>query len=331
MKNERNISDYDQLIVEYLEGSISKTDQRALEKWVGESSANRELYYQSVEVWLAAQASLGANRDNGAEYKRFRQRMKRRSLGLVVRRTMRYAAAMVAGVAVTSAIFMQHIDSQRMIAEDRTQSINLSEGSKSHMYLADGSEVWLNSGSSLSYNGLFSSENREVTISGEGYFDVAKDSERPFIVNAGEVKVRVHGTKFNVRSYSKDDFINVSLKEGSVSLTTEGNSAPLFIVPSQMCSYDKSSGDVVISHINVQGIGSWIKDGLFFNELSLLEITKVLERRYGVKFIFQNRARESLEFYADFDEQLSIESILEVLAKGKRFSYERVGDTVSIY
>lgn len=331
MDTSENISRYNQLIVEYLEGSISESDLRDFEAWVAESKAYRELYYQSVEVWLASQASLGTNRDNSAEYQRFCKRINRRSRISLMRNTLRYAAAILVGVVATASIFIFSENLERSAAAERSESVSLAEGSKSHMVLADGSDVWLNSGSTLSYDGLFATENRELTISGEAYFEVAKDSQRPFIVNAGGVRVLVHGTKFNVRAYDKDDYINVSLKEGSVSMTTDYSSDALYLKPAQMFSYDKHDGHVALSRVNAQGIGSWIEGGLFFNESTLLEITEVLSRRFGVTFVFQNPKREALEFYADFNEQLSIESILEVLARGNRFRYERVGDTVTIY
>lgn len=158
------------------------------------------------------------------------------------------------------------------------------QGEQMRVILQDGTIVHLNSDSRLKYPRQFGLFKRKVELSGEGYFDVAKDKSRPFIVGTEGMTVRVTGTSFNVRAYAVDSNIWVSLDEGGVILeSNQGNEFSL--VPGESAEYNRNSGECVITRPEfMDETYSWRSKSLNFYLTPLGEIVKVLERQYDISF-----------------------------------------------
>lgn len=177
--------------------------------------------------------------------------------------------------------------SERYMEKDKWVEIRVPEGEIQRKVLPDGTEVTLNSASSLRYPATFDGQLREVHLEGEGYFKVAKDKAHPFVVRlVSSASVKVLGTSFNVKAYAEDDDITVCLDEGKVEFEVYGKQA-----------YAMSSGVELIyrkeEHRYMVGpYGSdrphtlWMRQILYFRNTSLYDVAKVLSRRYGVDFRF---------------------------------------------
>lgn len=157
-------------------------------------------------------------------------------------------------------------------------------GEQMRVVLQDGTVVQLNSDTRLKYPKKFGIFNRTVELWGEGYFEVAKEKDRPFVVDLGDINVKVTGTKFNVKAYAESN-LWVTLDEGGVLLKdTKGKEYPLR--PGESAEYNRRSGACQISRPeNMEQITSWRSKGLNFYLTPLKEIVKVLERQYDVHFI----------------------------------------------
>lgn len=129
-------------------------------------------------------------------------------------------------------------------------------GGKSLAHLTDGSTVWLQSGSTLAYDSSFGAESRNVKLRGEGFFDIAKDPERPFTVEVEGLRIRVHGTKFNVNTSHEDRTVAVSLVEGSVALDS-GNGETRRLHPGEIACYDPATQELNIRRGNVELESCW--------------------------------------------------------------------------
>ncbi|WP_103071277.1 FecR family protein [Aquimarina sediminis] len=188
-------------------------------------------------------------------------------------------------------------------------------GRQFELILSDGSKIHLNAGSVFKYPVHFvKGDARQVFLSGEAYFDVASDQERPFIVNTKEIGIQVVGTKFNVVSYSQDfSSPHVVLVEGSVGLFKKGNKfngkKDRMLKPGYRGEWKRENEDFSIQKVNVEEYLSWRNGELIFRHRSFKDIVNTLERHYNVEIINKNKKLEKELFNASFKKE-SIHNIL---------------------
>ncbi|WP_321827204.1 FecR family protein [Maribacter dokdonensis] len=200
--------------------------------------------------------------------------------------------------------------------------------------LEDGSTIKLNSGSQLSYPGSFSNEStRQVALQGEGYFEIAKNPLKPFIVKTEETYTRVYGTVFNISSYEDDEEIEVVLVEGSVGVggqlrLQEDNL--MMLKPSQKITNSKNDkNSLTIQDVDVTPYVSWVEGVMSFEEENMSQIIRKLERRFNVSIINENKTLDERHFTGAFDSE-DIESILKVIKTHTNFNYVINGKTIII-
>lgn len=205
-------------------------------------------------------------------------------------------------------------------------------GSKTKLFLPDGSMVWLNAGSKITYSQGFGIENRSISLIGEAYFDVRKNKDLPFKVNTKELNVSVLGTKFNFKNYESDNEVSVNLIEGKVELQNcIKETDNQFLDPTEMMVLNKQNGDMIISKMETKQSQDWINDRLYFDEMRLVDITKTLERSYNIKVIFDNPESKEIKFHAMFNKrEQSISDVFDILKKTGKFEYKLNGDTITI-
>lgn len=187
-------------------------------------------------------------------------------------------------------------------------TISTPRGGQYQVILPDGSKVWLNAASSLKYPTSFAGNERNVQLTGEAYFEVAKNPQKPFKVSVNNLNVKVLGTHFNIMAYSDEDAIKTTLLEGSVQLTAGGSSSML--KPDQQ-------GIVKDSHINVIDVDAekfvaW-KNGYFeFNRCSILDIMKQLSRWYDMQVVYEGKISDD-EFVGRIERTAKLSRVLHIL------------------
>lgn len=155
-------------------------------------------------------------------------------------------------------------------------------GKRSNITLADGSKVWLNSGTQLDFPTTFTGSTREINVNGEIYIEVEENKDIPFIVNTNNMSIKVYGTSFNVTAYEEDDINRVVLVNGSVGLSVLGQKNEVILKPSEKA--DLIATDIIKETVNTSEYISWINDVLEFNETPISEILKRVGRYYNVQF-----------------------------------------------
>jgi len=159
-------------------------------------------------------------------------------------------------------------------------------GSRTVVQLTDGSEVHLNYGSKLKYPQVFTGDTREVILTGEGYFNVAHNPKKPFIVKTGELNIKALGTSFNVQAYPELDIIETTLVDGKVLLekpVTDGKTKPIgFIEPGQHVNYEISTKKISATKGNINKYIAWIDGKLVFEEASIEQVADKLSRMFNV-------------------------------------------------
>lgn len=204
------------------------------------------------------------------------------------------------------------------------QEIFIPFGQTFKVKLSDGTLVWLNSGSKLRFPQKFNNDHKERTVylDGEAYFEVAKNKDRPFIVNAQGVDIKVLGTKFNVSSYRADDFIATTLIEGSVMVYESRTPENILqLTPSFQAKYHKLENNFTKSKVNVSIYTAWMQDKLVIDNLTFSEILVKLERKYHVKFINKTTNLNYKIYKGEFENE-DIEFILNTISMSTPFKYE---------
>lgn len=194
-----------------------------------------------------------------------------------------------------------------------------------NIILADGSKVWLNAGSGLTYPVLFVGNQRRVSINGEAYFEVAPDLSKPFFVHNGKMDVQVLGTHFNVNSFEDDDDkTKVTLLEGSVKILN-GNITG-FLKPGQQALVNHEIK--VINEVDLHKVMAW-KNGYFqFDKASLQSVLKQISRWYDVDVVYEGE-NQKREFVGEMERDLSLTEVLKILEINK-VHFEVVGKKLII-
>ncbi len=208
-------------------------------------------------------------------------------------------------------------------------------GKRSSIELADGSKVWLNSGSKLVFPAAFTQDKREVYLEGEGIFEVAHDKAHPFIVRSGNQNIEVLGTVFNVSNYHDDDAICTVLKSGSVKISynnsrlTNSNES-ITIKPNTLAVYDRINKDIKTQQVEVEKYFSW-RDGIFiFKNDSMQSIMKKVSRYYNIEIIINEKQLSNATFSGYLDVRDNVENVIKIIQETTKFDYTITNNKLSI-
>jgi len=190
--------------------------------------------------------------------------------------------------------------------------VTTARGNQYQLVLSDGSKVWLNAASSLRYPASFTGSDRTVELTGEAYFEIAKNAARPFRVMVGGLQVNVLGTSFNINAYDDEDLIRTSLLEGAVNVTSHDKTGRL--QPGEEASVQKDGG-LRIAPGNVELAAAW-KNGYFqFDQASLPGVMRQISRWYDLDIQYAGRIPDRL-FSGKIQRNLPLAGVLRVLQKG---------------
>lgn len=213
--------------------------------------------------------------------------------------------------------------------EDVYNTLLTPKGKEYTVILSDGTSVHLNSSSRLKYPVSFRSDRREVTLEGEGYFSVTKDSKRPFIVNAKGLQIRQYGTVFNINTHPVTANVEVVLVEGSIGVNTP-NSGQAMIKPSQLAEYNPDNSSLSVKHVDIESYISWHRGELVFEDKSLKEIMHTLSMWYGVDIIIDNKEIEKLHFTGKMTRYDKIDMILRSIENSADVKFSVVDNQVHV-
>lgn len=253
--------------------------------------------------------------------------------------------AYAASVALVTVFFIGKLKQEIKPAAE--QVISAQNGSRSKVLLPDGTTVWLNGGSKLYYDYEFSGPQREVRLDGEAFFDVVKQKDRPFIVHAGKIDIKVHGTSFNVKYYPGDKNIEATLLHGKieVSYNTDKTKPSVFLIPNQKLiipiaepikiekSEPKKTYELVNLDIKLEETErietAWIYNRIEFRGETFEELARKLERWYNVKIKFEDEDSKALTFNGSFEKE-TVEQAFKALQKVGSFTFNIQGREISI-
>lgn len=202
-----------------------------------------------------------------------------------------------------------------------TNEIIVPLGESAEVILSDNTHVWLNSGAHMKYPTTFNSNNRDVELKGEAFFDVTHNPDQPFHVITPAITVEVLGTSFNVMAIENQDEVNVTLVDGKVNLQNEDGTLLAELKPSQNASYNLNKKEIDIETVNVEFYTSWKNGVLMFKDEKLVDLSAKLERWYNVEIVFDDELVKELEFSGTILKNKPIDQILDILKFTSEIDY----------
>lgn len=326
----------DDLIVAYLSGEANREELDVLKRWTDASAENKKYFRERQEIWMATLNPDSSDRfDSNKAHQRFIVRTaKMAKLPLrknLYRYSLGYSAAIIA-LLISVSIVSYWLGGEKLKTRFTDIIVEVPLGSTTKIYLPDSTSVWLNAGSKIIYSQGFGVNERRISLSGEGYFEVAKNGELTFFVTTDELTVSVLGTKFNFSNYPNEEEAIVSLVEGKVLATNniiQDNKARLF--PDQRVSLNKRTGEMRVLKTEAKRAIGWTSGNLFFDEEILPDICKKLERNYDVTITLADDTLKTLRFYGSFIKRdCRIEDILDMLASTGKLKYKVDGKRIEL-
>lgn len=205
-----------------------------------------------------------------------------------------------------------------LIAEQ--SSISVPKGERFQITLSDGTKLWINADTKVEYPSFFSDSCRRIKVEGEVYLDVAHDKKRPFIVEVYDAEIKVLGTKFNISAYPEEENIKTTLLEGSVSFKTDEMST--ILTPNEQLTINKLSSQYKIENVEAERSCQWMEDVYHFDEIPLIDLTKLFNRIYGVEVTIHNVLSMNKRFTGTILKSIPYPEMFEIIIKTTDVKYE---------
>jgi transmembrane sensor len=228
----------------------------------------------------------------------------------------------VAAILILPSLIYSGFHLYRSLIKENTSWVEIKAPAwtRAQFTLPDGTVGWLNSNSSLKYNGNFILD-RQVMLIGEAYFDVFKDKSRPFIVNTNEVSVKVLGTRFNIASYENERDIEVVLDEGFMVFNVKEKNKAYTMAPNDLVTYDKTVQDFSIETVQPQKYLSWTEGRLEFRNDPLDIVARRLARWYNIDVELNVNLNDGPRLRATFIDE-SIEEVMDLIKRSLPVDYK---------
>lgn len=295
------------LLYKYFKGTATIDEEKQILDWVDESPANRNAFQKERMLYDIALFT---------DEKKLKKEQKTLRILPVLRWSARIAAVVV--VALSCGFLFRDYQYNKAA---QMQTVAVPAGQRAQITLADGTHVWLNAKSTLTYASNFGRTERNITLEGEAYFEVAKNKDIPFYVNTEKNKVRVVGTSFNVCAYKDSKEFETTLVEGIVDIYAANDASKPIVRLEKNEFFGDYDGKLKKTVLPSYEYLRW-KEGLYcFDDSELSHILNRLELYYNVKITVKNKKLLSHRYTAKFKEQDGVEHILKVIQKDQNFKY----------
>ena len=318
------------LVKRYWEGKISLQDESVLFAFIS-NDVNKEKYIQWEKEWKSSKEKEPVvDKEWQLLQTRIRTReniTKKTLFGRTIQIWKKVAvAAAIVLLVVTTAIAVYEWTSRN---NREIFTVEVPMGEKSKLHLPDGSTIWINAGSQIQYSSLFNVRNRTVALTGEAYFEVKKQNNKPFIVRLHDYDIEVKGTKFNVSSYENEKYAVTTLMEGAILLRYNGNE--LDMKPGETLLIDVQEKTLHRQHSNTAPYRSWTEDRIEFDEITLNDLFNRLSREYNVRIrIDPEIDLNTLLLSVSFNNRETIDEIFYGISKVTAIQYKCKNDTIFV-
>lgn len=304
----------EKLLLKYIQGNCTDQEKAIITNWLDSDPRNMKEYLalrklNNILIWQTD--------PDVALQERSKERIYLRQRNKYYIEALKIAAIFILAV-LASRYLLPQIQSK---AVPVMQTVHVPAGQRAEITLGDGTRVWLNANTIMTFPNQFSGNTREVKLDGEGFFNVTPDKLKPFIVNTPKYDVKVRGTKFNLMAYSDAGNFETSLLEGAVEVLKQGSSTGIMLKPDeQVFSRD---GEMVIAPIRNRGHFLWTEGILSFDDTPFPELVNQLELYFDLDIEVKNNRILNYHCTGKFRTKDGVEHILKVLQMENEFSYRK--------
>lgn len=308
--------EFQKLIDKYLQDGASPAEKKLIEDFF-QAQENKNVFSHEHNIqrpmWQAIRAHIKKQEVDTTH--------KQAATGHRVPRTLWVACGILCVIVLsfTGVYYYNHHKTEKESLQWLTTTCQ--RGQKMTLTLSDGSVVKLNSATTISYPAAFNTHRRQVKLQGEAFFEIIKETDRPFIVQTGNVVTRVMGTSFNVQAFPEES-IRITVETGKVSVENMHDSIPqkdpssnvssnhVLLSPSEQAVYDPHSNKITTATVNLEQFLAWRHSTLQFQNTSMEEVARVLERWYDVSIQFRHDHIKACKVNGQYEKQ-TIQNVLE--------------------
>lgn len=303
------------------EKGISELQRKFAEEWEQGMEQNEEIDKQERLKLHYEASNIITNSEKDKRYIPSRFNIK-------TRHAVRYVASLVIIITVSTSIYF-FMNKNKEQVDTRMCNISIPAGEKKKIKLPDQSDIYINSASSLKYPETFEDNQRIVELAGEAFFEITPDKERPFIINTGQISIKVVGTSFNVKSYDEDEWIGVTVSTGIVSVSIFDENSSVQLTPNEELWINKKNHYFQKSKKNVLQASSWRDGYLYFDKAPINDVINTLNRKYAVNITLKGSAEKYI-ITGEHDNK-SLQSVLESICFITKLKYKKDGNNITLY
>ncbi|AXT59752.1 DUF4974 domain-containing protein [Aquimarina sp. AD10] len=312
----------DKDLKKYIKGDASPEEKKSIIEWIRKDKKHQKQFNLLKAQYVAATLDSLNTTDVNESYQRFSSKK--------TKKKTYYYTAIVASVMMPFLLlyFYSSFSNNDLIVNTTnylkfgTRTVSTEHGGFKTVVLPDGSTIVLNANSSISYPKEFTDSLRKVTLIGEAFFDIKRNINMPFIVEAENLKIKVLGTSFNVKSYPKDEKIETTLVTGKVEVHKQNiEQNPIVLEPSERAVFDKKKSNIKVDKVDSNRIVAWQDGKLIFDNTPLKQVVLDLNRKYDVEFVIQSDSLLQYKYTGEFD-NLKLEEVLELLKISSPINYK---------
>lgn len=291
-------------LLKYFKGELDQQEARAIESWASESEENEKTLMSLAKVYNLGQLARTYTEKEVEDA--WKKTCARFGVAPRARKPLKRQWvfwSMAVAIALLVAVNLALVLNAPVAGTDKAIILTSQQGKFVKYTLPDSTVVTLNHNSSLEFPLAFNGDERRIKLNGEGYFDVARDEEKPFIVETGkEIQIKVLGTEFNLQSFSSDDIVQVSLISGSVEISRNGVADFSYIMhPSERFTCNVSNWEMKVETLKgITGV-EWMSNKLVFMDTTLKEVARQISNHFGVQVIIEEEGLNSIRFSGSFD------------------------------
>ena len=316
----------DALIGKYVSGNASPVEINKLEKWMNISSGNRKIVEESLKVWENSHDRISEETKEKDKSDVLHETQKQRSIQLIRTRKqlLIYKIAAIFVIPVTFAITFYFLSQPEEAAKKSQYCIVAApKGHVAKCILPDGSEVWINTGSTITYNTLsFNEDGREVKLDGEAYFEIVKDKEKAFKVSTAIADINVTGTSFNVKAYEGTDVFETVLAKGSIEMQLNNLTHQVVdLLPGEKAEFHLNNNGISIEKVEPEMFSAWRNGEILFKDATLNDLVKELERIYDINFHLKDKKLGEFRFRGMFSYNNKLIDALEKIKRTANIDY----------
>lgn len=323
-------------IIRFITGNLDEEGAKEVRCWIDADQTNKKEFIRLKNIY--ALASEKRNRfiieDDLFKVTQQIKSNKIASKRFILLKYLQYAAILTVALFLgySASEFSHHFNRGR--SNEPFNEFYSPDGQISEFKLSDGTKVWLNSGTRIQVPVNFNSRNRIITMDGEAFFQVTKDRQHPFYINANELSVKVLGTSFNVSAYQSERYSEVTLIEGKVGIKEINGNRLGLLSPGQQLVYDNSTRDKLKREIDISPYESWRDGKMIFKGQTLSEIALKLERWFNVKINFKDESIGQIKFTGTILKNKPLNQVLEIITLSAPIKFDiqvRAGEKNQVY